>query len=87
MLALLGHMIKEGHVGVAYLVDEHLSASRAHEQHSPPQSVSVPVELLGAHSVEEVVEDSAHVAVHPLQGHVEAEPRRLVHECLQTSDV
>lgn len=87
MLALLGHMVKEGRAGGAYLVDEHLCASGAHEQHSSPQSVSVPVELLGAHSVEEVVEDSAHVAVHPLQGDVEAEPRRLVHECLQTSDV
>lgn len=71
----------------AYLVDEHLSTSRAHEQHGPPQSVPVPVELLGAHRVEEVSEDSADVAVHPLQGNIQTHPRRLVHKCLQTADV
>lgn len=68
-------------------MDENLRASRAHEQHSPPQSVAVPVELLCAHGVEEVIEDSAHVAVHPLQRHVKTQPGRLVHEGLQATDI
>ena len=66
----------------AYLVDEHLCTSRAHEQHGPPQSVSVPVELLSAHCVKEVSEDSADVAVHPLQGNIQTQPRCLVHKGL-----
>lgn len=70
-----------------YLVDENLGAARAHEQHGPPQSVPVAVELLRAHGAEEVVEDSAHVAVHPLQRHVQAQPGHLVHEGLQTTDI
>lgn len=72
---------------VAYLVDEHLCTPRAHEQHSPPQSVPVPVELLGAHRVEEVGKDSADVAVHPLQGDVQTQPGRLVHKGLQTPNI
>lgn len=87
LLVTLIHMMKEGLISVAYLVDEHLRTSRAHEQHSPPQSVPVPVELLSAHSVEEVIKDSADVAVHPLQGNVETQPRRLVHKGLQSPDI
>lgn len=59
-------MIKGGLISVTYLVDEHLCSSRAHEQHCPPQSVPVPVELLSAHGVEKVIKDSADVAIHPL---------------------
>lgn len=70
-----------------YLVDENLCTSRAHEQHGPSQSVTVPVELLCAHGVEEVIEDSAHVAVHPLQWHIKTQPGHLVHEGLQTTDI
>lgn len=68
-------------------MDEHLCASRAHEQHGPPQSVPVPVELFGAHRVEEVGEDPADVVVHPLQGNIQAQPGRLVHKGLQTPDI
>lgn len=71
----------------SYLVDENLRPAGAHEQHGPPQGVAVAVELLRAHGVEEVVEDSAHVAVHPLQGHVQPQPGHLVHEGLQTPDI
>ena len=60
------HMMKGSLISAAYLVDEHLRSSRAHEQHRPPQSVPVPVELLGAHGVEKVIKDSADVAIHPL---------------------
>lgn len=80
-------MMKKGVISVAYLVDEHLCTSRAHEQDSPPQSVPIPVELLSAHSVEEVIKDSADIAVHPLERHIEAQPRRLVHKGLQTPDI
>lgn len=68
-------------------MDEHLRPPGTHEQHGPPQGVPVAVELLGAHGAEEVVENAAHVAVHPLQGDVQAEAGRLVHEGLQASDV
>lgn len=70
-----------------YLVNEDLSSSRAHEQHGPSQSVPVPVQLLRAHRIEEIGKHSANVAVHPLQGHIQTEPRRLVHEGLQSSDI
>lgn len=70
-----------------YLVDEDLRASRAHEQGGPPQGVAVAVELLCAHGAEEVVEDPTHVAVHPLQRHVQTQPGHLVHEGLQTPDI
>jgi len=72
---------------VAYLVDEHLRTTRTHEQHGPPQSVPVPVELLSAHRVEEVSEDSADVVVHSLQRHIQTQPRPLIHKGLQTPDV
>lgn len=78
---------KKSLCGVAYLVDEHLCTSRAHEQHGSPQSVPVPVELLGAHRVKEVIENSADVAVHPLQGNIQTQTRCLVHKGLQTPDI
>lgn len=78
-------MIKS--ISVAYLVDEHLCTSRAHEQDGPPQSVPIPVELLSAHGAEEVVKNSADIAIHPLQRNIEAQPRRLVHKGLQTPDI
>lgn len=70
-----------------HLVDEHLCSSGAHEKHGPPQRVPVAVELLGPHGAEQVGEHPAHVAVHPLQRHVQTLPRRLVQECLQSTDV
>lgn len=70
-----------------HLVNEHLRPPGAHQQHGPSQGVPVAVELFGAHGAKEVVEDSAHVAVHTLQGHVQAEAGRLVHEGLQASNV
>ena len=66
---------------------EPLGSPRAHEQHGPPQRVPVPIELLSAHGVEEVGEDAADVAVDPLQGDVQSQSRRLVHEVLQTTYV
>lgn len=68
-------------------MDEHLRPPGTHEQHRPPQGVPVAVELIGAHGAEEVVENAADVAVHPLQGDVQAEARRLVHKGLQAADV
>lgn len=68
-------------------MDEHLCTSRAHQQHSPPQSVPVAVEFLGAHGVEEVVEYPTDVAVDPLQGNVQTQPGRLIHEGLQAPDI
>lgn len=80
-------LIKKSLSNAAYLVDEHLCTARAHEQHSPSQGVPVPVELLSAHRVKEVSKDSADVAVHPLQGHIQTQPRRLVHKGLQTPNI
>lgn len=68
-------------------MDEHLGSSRAHEQHGPPQGVPVAVELFGPQRVKKIGENVADVPVDPLQGHVQTQPGRLVHEGLQAPDV
>lgn len=79
---LLIHMMKGSLNNATYLVDKTLGTSWTHEQHSPAQSVPVPVELLSVHGVKEVIKDSADIAVHPLQGNVKTQSRCLVHEGL-----
>ena len=69
------------------LVDEDLRSPGAEQQDGPPQSVPVPVQLLGPHAGEQAGEHAADVPVHPLQGHVQTQPRRLVQEALQAADV
>lgn len=69
------------------LLDEGVRSVGAQQQDGPAQRVPVAVQLLGPHGGEEVGEDLADVAVHPLQGHVHPLPGGLVQEALQAADI
>lgn len=84
------HLSTRGHSraqATTYLVDEGVGPLRAEQQDSPAQCVPVAVQLLRLHCGEEAGEHVADVLVHLLQRDIEAQPRGLVQEALETTDI